>query len=598
MATYDEPGPARPARDHVLAGAWLLLVRVVRHEPFIFALSVGGGILFGLLTIAGAGVVGRAVGSLVVPAFADHRMRAGTLILAVVAIFAISVLKVAALFARRLGACVLQFRLHATYRRAVAGRYLDLPVAWHQRHQTGFLLATASTDVDAAWSPVVSLPFAVGSLTMLVGSLVALLVTDPVLALVGVAVFPALFACNAVYSRRMAPRAARAQQLRGELAAFAYQSFDGALLVKSMGQEAAQARAFVAIAEQLRDELVRVGRVRGLLDPVMEALPSVGTLAMLGVGSWRLSTGATTVAGVVGAAFLFTVLAFPVRAIGWVLGDLPRGVAGWRRVTEILEADQEMAYGGADLPAGDRPPVLAFDAVGFAYQGGPPILREVSFTVSPGRTVALVGATGSGKSTAVSLACRLFDPVEGRVLLGGLDVRTLRPGALARGVALVPQVPFLFADTVRGNVTLGRDIDDRAVWAALRAAQADGFVAKLGGLDARLGERGVDLSGGQRQRLTIARALAAQPVILVLDDATSAVDPPVEVAILAAIAAAYPATSLLVVTHRPATLAVADEIAYLDGGRVVMGTHEDLCESAPGYAAIVATGNGARPAAG
>jgi ABC-type multidrug transport system fused ATPase/permease subunit len=218
------------------------------------------------------------------------------------------------------------------------------------------------------------------------------------------------------------------------------------------------------------------------------------------------------------------------------------------------------------------------------------VLRDVTFDVPAGRTVALVGSTGSGKSTIAALAARLVDPDSGTVYLDGVDVSTLTQRSLAATVALVPQVPFVFDDTVRGNITLERDgIDDDAAWQALRTAQAEAFVAALPqALDTTVGERGTSLSGGQRQRLTLARALAGGPRLLVLDDATSAVDPRVEAAILASLREGGTGASVLVVAYRRATIALADEVVYLEHGRVVArGTHADLLETVPGYANLV-----------
>jgi ABC-type multidrug transport system fused ATPase/permease subunit len=425
---------------------------------------------------------------------------------------------------------------------------------------------------------------------MLVVAMAALFVTDWVLALVGLCVFPALLAVNVVYSRRMAPRAAAAQRLRAEVSGIAHESFDGALVVKTMGREATETERFAARTADLRDALIRVGRVRGMFDPMLEALPTLGTLAVLMVGALRLSQGATTVENVVSVAFLFTVMAFPVRAIGWVLGELPRSVVGWERVASVLAATGDMTYGTQTLGAREKPAAVCFDDVNFSYVGGPPVLHGVSFEVPAGRTVALVGPTGSGKSTIAALAARLVDPTSGEVRLDGTDLSDLSHAAVAGTVALVPQIPFVFDDSVRGNVALGRDgVDDDEVWRALRQAQADGFIGALpDGLDTEVGERGTSLSGGQRQRLTLARALAGRPRLLVLDDATSAVDPRVEAAILAALRGSDAGASILVVAYRRATIALADEVVYLEHGRVVArGKHAELLATVPGYANLV-----------
>ncbi|MBM2615309.1 ABC transporter ATP-binding protein [Actinoplanes sp. LDG1-06] len=578
----------RTSRD-VLVRGLRVLGHSIRTEPRLFTIGALGSSLFGLLVIANSYVVGAVIGHVVVPAFSSGSADTGTLALIAAVFLGLSGLRVATIFGRRLGAGYMQFRLQARYRRAVTRRYLSLPPSWHQKHATGTLLSNANSDVEAAFVPIAPLPFAVGTIVMIFAAVVALFLTDWVLALVGVVLFPALFALNTFYARRMSPRQIRAQQMRAKVSAVAHESFDGALVVKTMGREEDESRRFKVFVDELRDSLIAVGRLRGLFDPVMDSLPSLGTLAVLLLGAWRLQSGAVTVAEVVTVAFLFTVLAFPVRAIGWVLGELPRSVAGWDRVQAVLAAEGDLAYGSATARA-TGPATLRFDAVDFAYGEGPLVLHDVSFTVPPGKTVALVGATGSGKSTIASLAVRLVDPGAGRVTLDDTPLPALSEAALTGASALVPQLPFVFDDTVRGNITLERDgLDDDSVWTALRLAQADGFVAKLPEkIDTAVGERGTSLSGGQRQRITLARALAGHPRLLVLDDATSAVDPRVEAAILASLRSRDAGASILVVAYRRATIALADEVVYLEQGKVVAtGTHTELLAAHPGYADLV-----------
>ncbi|GGK22965.1 multidrug ABC transporter ATP-binding protein [Pilimelia terevasa] len=566
-----------------------VLGRAVAEQPRLFTVGVLGSVVYSLLIIGGAYLSGYVVGHVVVPAVRSGSVATGTLAAAGAAFVAVTLLRIAGIFGRRLGAGYMQFQMQARYRRRVTRRYLSLPLSWHHRHSTGTLLSNANSDVEAAWFPIAPLPFAVGTVVMLVAALGSLLATDWVLALVGFGVFPTLFGVNVVYSRRMAPRQARAQQLRGEVSDIAHESFDGALVVKAMGREAAETARFRERAGQLRDALISVGRLRGAFDPVLEVLPTLGTLTALLVGAWRLRAGAIGVEELVSVTLLFTVLAFPVRAIGWVLSELPRSVAGWDRVRSVLAATGEMPYGAA-AAAGGAGAALAFEDVTFAYTPGLPVLRDVTFTVPAGRTVALVGPTGAGKSTLAALAARLVDPTAGVVRLDGADLRGLRADALAAAVALVPQTPFVFDDSVRANVALERPgVDEAAVRAALDLAQATAFVDHLpAGPDTELGERGATLSGGQRQRLTLARALAGRPRLLVVDDATSAVDPRVEAAILAGLRGRAPAATILVVAYRRATITLADEVVYLDGGTVRgRGTHADLLRTVPGYAALV-----------
>jgi ABC-type multidrug transport system fused ATPase/permease subunit len=256
-------------------------------------------------------------------------------------------------------------------------------------------------------------------------------------------------------------------------------------------------------------------------------------------------------------------------------------------VESVLAATGELEYGADRIRPGQDGARVDVRHLGYRYDPDQTLLEDLTFSVEPGRTVALVGATASGKSTLTSLMVRLVDPVQGSIEIDGHDLRTLAPGALAEHVALVPQHTFLFDDTVRSNVTLGADVDDEQVWEALRVAQADGFVAALpDGLDGRLGERGTTLSGGQRQRLSLARALVRRPRLLIMDDATSSVDPEVEARILAALRGVGSTT--LVVAYRKATIALADEVLHLVDGRVAdQGRHADLLARSPGYADLV-----------
>ena len=569
-----------------------VLAVAIRREPWIFAVSTLGSVLFGALTVADAWVLGWSTDHVVLPAFEDGEI-GGDLLLAVLALFlGVAILRAVGIVARRLGAGVMQYRMQAHTRRAVTRQYLALPMAWHQRHPTGQLLSNANSDVEAAWGPIAPLPMAVGTVAMMVIAVVQMFVADVVMALVGLLVFPAVVAANLAYQRLASPLMTRAQQLRAELSEVAHESFDGAMVVKTLGREPEETARFADKAHQLREVNVRAGRIRAAFDPTLAALPNVGVLVVLAVGVERVLSGSTDPGDVVTVAYLLTIVSFPIRSIGWLLGEFPRSVVGYQRVRTVLRATGEMPYGdqrAARGDRGDRGARLEVDHLAYGYHADQPVLEDVTFTVEPGRTVAIVGATASGKSTLTSLVARLVDPDAGRILLDGTDLRDLARGQLAETVAVVAQTAFLFDDTVRGNVTLGADVTDDEVWAALRAAQADGFVAALPhGLDTRLGERGTSLSGGQLQRISLARALVRRPRLLILDDATSAVDPEVEARILEALRAGDADSTLVVVAYRKATIGLADEVVHLADGRVAdRGTHADLLERSPSYAHLV-----------
>ncbi|SDS24118.1 ABC-type multidrug transport system, ATPase and permease component [Nocardioides scoriae] len=580
--------PGRRRASSLSAGFRVLGVGI-RREPWVFTLSAIGSVLFGALTVADAWVLGWATDHVLLPAF-DTGTTTTKGLLAILALFlGVAILRAVGIVARRLGAGIMQYRMQAAYRREVTRQYLTLPMDWHQQHPTGELLSNANSDVEAAWAPIAPLPMAVGTLAMMVIAVAQMLFTDLLMAVVGLLVFPLVMVANVVFQRLSSPIFTRIQSLRAELSEVAHESFDGAMVVKTLGREEQETERFAARARMLRDEGIRAGRIRAAFDPLLEGLPNLGVLAVLGVGVARVGSGAADPGDVVTVAYLLTIVAFPIRSIGWLLGEFPRSVVGYQRVHRVLDVVSTTTHGEARPVVDDRGARLEVEGLDYRYVADQRLLEGLDFELAPGRTVAVVGATASGKSTLTSLVTRLVDPVGGRLRLDGHDLRDLAPGELARHVALVPQSAFLFDDTVRGNVTLGAEVPDEDVWEALRTAQADGFVAALPhGLDSRLGERGTSLSGGQRQRLSLARALLRRPRLLVLDDATSAVDPEVEARILAGMRRTGGGTTMLLVAYRKATIALADEVLFLEHGRIAdRGTHQELIARNPGYAHLV-----------
>lgn len=572
-----------------------VLRRGIRDEPWMFGLAVAGSALFGA-ALAGSGwVLGQITDAYLVPAFETRTVTAGAAWTAVGAMVAVGLATAVGVIIRRGFATVTVYRLQARYRRAVSRQYLHLPLAWHRRHPTGQLLSNANADVEAAFAVFAPLPFSLGVAVMLVVAGVAMFAADWVLACVAFVVLPLLAVSNGIYQKHMSPRVTKAQQLRADVSDVAHESFDGALVVKTLGLEAQETERFAVRTRELRDANVSVGRARSVFEPTIEALPTLGTLVILVLGTYRVQQGAAEAGDVVQVAYQLTLLAFPVRAVGWVLAELPRAVVGWRRVAAVLDATGRMEFGEARTAFGEHG--LPVRALGVDHDVVDPdgsvqrLLHDVTLDVPPGSTVAVVGSTGSGKSTLTGVLVRLVDPTAGQVLLDGTDVRELERGGVSASVAYVPQNAFVFDDTVRGNILLGLDegsVTDERVWQALRAARADGFVAALpSGLDTRVGERGASLSGGQRQRIAIARALVRGPRVLVMDDATSAVDPTVEQEILGHLRAAT-GVSVVVVAYRRSTIALADQVVHVEHGRVVdRGTHEELLERDGSYRNLV-----------
>lgn len=568
-----------------------VLAVAIRIAPRVFAAAVVGSALYGTMTVGAAWAVGWATDHVVLPDLHNGSAPGAGLVAAGLLIVGVAVAKVIGIYGRRLLAGVASFRGQAEYRRRVSDAYLRLPLSWHQRHPTGQLLSNANSDVEMAFQPMMPLPMSLGVVVMLLTAIVDMFATDTVLALVGVLLLPAIIVLNTVYTRYAGPRFARAQELRARVAEVAHESFDGALVVKTLGREDSETERFAARTRALRDANVSAGRARSVFDPMLEALPNLGVLAVLLIGATRVAAGQTRPGDVVSIAYLITLLAFPIRAIGWVLGELPRGVVGYRRVHAVLSAEEHTDYGARTLADHTGPAALDLDDVEFAYESAPdaPVLRGVSAHIEPGRTVAIVGATGSGKSTLATLLARLADPTVGTIRLDGTDLRDLTRGEVPRAVALVAQQTFLFGESVRANVGLADDPPEAELRAALRIAQAEHFVDALpDGLDSVIGERGTTLSGGQRQRLALARALVRHPRLLILDDCTSAVDPSVEAAILSGLKDSSLGATVVVIAYRRATVALADEVFFLDNGVIAArGTHEELLESSPGYRDLI-----------
>ena len=372
-----------PHRQVLRRGLRILGV-AVREQPRVFAIATLGGVVYAAMTVASAVVLGRVTDDLIVPAFAAGRTTAGALAAAAAAIIGVAVLRAGGVVVRRLGAGVMQYRLQASYRRRVTRQYLRLPIAWHQRHPTGQLLSNAGADVEATWYPIAPFPLAVAIVVLLVIAAVAMLINDAVLALVAFVIFPLVFVINLAYQRRLSPLAMRAQQLRAEVSEVAHESFDGALVVKTLGREESETQRFATQARELRDALIQVGRVRGMFDPAFEALPNLGVLVVLLVGTARVSAGSIDPGDLVEAAYLFTLLAFPIRAIGFVLGELPRSVVGWDRVTSVLDANGALPHGSHDLEDREarRLHVPRSSRTATSATGTTTVLHGVAFEVS------------------------------------------------------------------------------------------------------------------------------------------------------------------------------------------------------------------------
>jgi ATP-binding cassette, subfamily B, bacterial len=580
--------PGSPSFGEVVRAGARLIWRFIREQPVVYTVAALGAVAFTAAIVASAVVVGWITDEVVVPILDAGEPTGGRLRAVVLVLAGVGVWKAVGIVVRRTAAGWLQAAAQARLRKRLIAHQLRLTLRWFGSRGVGDLLSVSDVDTRQATFVLAPLPFATGVLALLVGSVGVIAVTDPWLGALALASLVLVVSLDLRGAWLTFEAMEEAQRRRGRVAAVAHESFDGALTVKALGREATETQRFGRAADHLADQFIAVGRVWTRYRALTEGLPLVATIVVLVIGVLRIAEGELTTGELVRVTYLLSLLAVPVRMIGYLMWDTANSVAGWRRVEEVLEEDDLITHGLAPL-ATQGAATLHVQGLGFGYEPHVPVLRDLDLEVLPGRTLAVVGPTGSGKSTLALLLARLWDPEDGVIRVDGRDLRDLAPGVLPTEVAYVAQDTFLFDDTVAGNVTLGRDTTEAELRAALDLASASGFVDALpSGLDTPLGERGATLSGGQQQRLALARALVRRPRLLVLDDATSAVDPSVEAAILRGLRRAELPATVVVVAYRRSSIVLADEVVYVEDGRVVaQGTHDELLRRVAGYAALL-----------
>ena len=576
---------AQVEQESVMRRGFRVVWSYVRMHPLPFAVAVSSAAIYAGATVASAYVLGRVTDLVLVPAF-HGGVSGSSIALGAGAVMMVALVRSFGIVFRRFFAGLTAARVQASLRIVVVDHYRRLPMAFHRSKPAGELIAHTESDVTTATDVLHPLPYSSAVVLLVIFAVVSLILTDPFLAAIGLAILPLLTILNHFYSAAVEAPQMRAQEKVGEVSSVAHESIDGALVVKTLGREAAEVIRLAAKADGLRNERIKVGRLRAGFEPAFDSLPTLGAIILLAVGSWRISTHAISTGTLIQFLSLFQLLAFPIRLLGFVLSDVPLAVVGRARIEEVLSEPgrRRPDVGSTRLPEG--PLSLQVKDLGFGFDGNA-VLRGVDFTLQPHETIALVGSTGAGKSTLMDLLISLEDPREGQVLLGGLELRSIDPEERRRAISIVFQESFLFATTVRDNIALDMDAGESEIREAARLAQAHVFIQNLPhGYDSVLGERGVTLSGGQRQRIALARALLRRPQVLILDDATSAVDPTVEATILRGLNQSLRCT-LLVVAYRVSTISLADRVLFMEGGRIAAeGTHEQLLAN-PAYEAMV-----------
>ena len=513
----------------------------------------------------------------------DHQM----LWILVVAVLAVGVVRAVLMAGRRLISGRQALAVEMDMRQGLYAHLVRLSFGFYDRHQTGQLMSRATVDLQGVrFFLGYGLIFFFQNAITVLSVTVVLLVFEWKLALIALAITPVLVVVAYRYSHVTHPTLRDVQQKLADVATVAEENIVGVHVVKSFAQEPQESAKFHARSEAVFEQTVRANRQRALYVPFISWIPLLAQGAVLLVGARMVTSGELSVGGFVAFNLYLGMLVVPLRSLGMWIGQAQRATASGERIFQVMDEPEEIAErpGAVELPPGGGD--LRFEDVHFEYLDERPVLDGVTLDVPAGRTIALIGQTGSGKTTLTALVPRFYDATAGRVLVDGVDVRDVTLTSLRHAIGIIPQDPFLFSASVRENITFGAPgLDDAEVERIARLAQAHEFVERLpDGYETIIGERGITLSGGQRQRLAIARALAVDPRILILDDATAAVDATTEARIRVGLREAMRNRTTLIIAHRLSTIALADEIVVLDEGRIAArGTHDELLDTSSVY---------------
>ena len=562
-----------------------LMARVLRHYWGIAIVSIVGALIWMAMIVTIPYLVGRAVDSAVEDGDASllWPILGGLIVAGAIQALGIGL--------RRYFGFKLSYRAEADIRNRLFAHIQRMAFSFHDVTSTGELMARASSDLSQVRLILAMLPITVANLAMFLVVALVLIIIDPVLGLVASLMVPALLFTSARFANRVVGYSFELQEHLSELAHVVEETVTGIEVVKSYGQEAQQQRDLDEKAEAIYGSAMDMARERAIHRPLFEIIPSLGTVAVLVVGGLRVVSGDISIGEFVAFTQYLAVMVLPLMITGWFFANLPRSAAAATRIDDLLQTDPEIEdpHDPVHLPTG--PGEIRLDGVSFDYADGTNVLTDVDLVIPGGTSVGLVGSTGAGKTTMAHLIPRFYDVTSGSVQIDGVDVRDISLDQLRNEVAVVFQETFLFSASIEDNIRVGDPTaSDKRVHAAARLARAHEFICEMpDGYRTVVGERGATLSGGQRQRVSLARGVVRDPRVLVLDDATSSVDAVVEAEIQEALKQVMAGRTTIIVAHRTSTLALVDNVAFIEDGRLVaFGPHDELLRTVPRYGAVLA----------
>ncbi len=550
-----------------------LLRQLLKFHPRPFLIAVAGASVYAICTVASSFGLGYVVDQVIIPRYQTNLVNRQTFLTACFIVIGIGLVRAVGVVVRRSYAGVSHWSTSESLSTQLIRHIMRQPTMWHQKHMTGDLVARVGVDSDTAASVLGPLPFST-SVVLLVGlTSVWLVIIDTPLGLLAVTVIPLLFALNLGYQRRIDRHFDSAQKALGDLSEAVHESFDGVMVVKAFGAEDREHVRLATISSKLKEARIRAVNARAIFEALVDGTPSLVNVSLIAYGAVRVRSGALTIGELSSFIYLFTLLVFPLRIIGYLLSEIPHSSSGFKRVREILDEPLEAQPVVYPLPTHSQYAVQ-IEGASFSYsEDADPIFSNVSFSVPVGSIVAVVGETGSGKSTLLKMIAGLIGVQNGSV------------HASAGGTALVFQEPFLFSGSLQFNLTLGKSVPITDIARALWASVSEEFVSELEhGIDTIVGERGISLSGGQRQRIALARAIASGRQTLLLDDTTSALDPTTESMVIERLASLSVTTTTIIVASRPTTIKIADYVLFINEGVVHdLATHDDLMRTSSTY---------------